>query len=179
MGQCQSQQATLLQSTFLYPNYFKIYFTLINLSSFEWRLRTVRHKNSRHVFCFSVKITCLAHEQISFIYFSWEQCVNDNSYYVIFIYWESPSIYLHEDVWGSGWINPRILDLGTSWRLVVSFTPRPLYIPYTLYSRLGEPQNRSGRRGGEKFYPYRDLNSELSAVQPVISRYTDCAIPAP
>jgi hypothetical protein len=33
----------------------------------------------------------------------------------------------HEDVWGSGCIDPRFLDLGTSWRWVVSFTPRPLY----------------------------------------------------
>jgi hypothetical protein len=33
----------------------------------------------------------------------------------------------NEDVWGSGGIDPRFLDLGTSWRWVVSFTPRPLY----------------------------------------------------
>jgi hypothetical protein len=30
-----------------------------------------------------------------------------------------------------------------------------------------------------KSYPYRDSNSDPSAVQPVASRYTDCAIPAP
>jgi hypothetical protein len=47
------------------------------------------------------------------------------------------------------------LDLGTRWRLVVSFTPRPLYprgkIPrYPLDRRLGGPQNRSGRRREEK-----------------------------
>jgi hypothetical protein len=29
--------------------------------------------------------------------------------------------------WGSEGIAPRILELGTRWRLVVSFTPRPLY----------------------------------------------------
>jgi hypothetical protein len=29
--------------------------------------------------------------------------------------------------WGSGGIAPRILDLSTRWRWVVSFTPRPLY----------------------------------------------------
>jgi hypothetical protein len=34
----------------------------------------------------------------------------------------------HEDVWGSGCKDPRILDLGTSWRWVVSFTLRPLYL---------------------------------------------------
>jgi hypothetical protein len=33
----------------------------------------------------------------------------------------------HEGVLGSGGIAPRILDLGTRWKWVVSFTPRPLY----------------------------------------------------
>jgi len=32
----------------------------------------------------------------------------------------------HEDVWRSGDIAPRILNLGTRWRCVVSFTRRPL-----------------------------------------------------
>jgi hypothetical protein len=54
---------------------------------------------------------------------------------------------------------------------VVSFTPLPLNPWYPLDRRLGGPQSRSG--------PYRDLNSGLSVVQPVASRYTDCAIPAP
>jgi hypothetical protein len=47
------------------------------------------------------------------------------------------------------------LDLGTSWRRVVSFTPRPLYprvksSRYPLDRRLGGPQNRSRRCGEEK-----------------------------
>jgi hypothetical protein len=33
----------------------------------------------------------------------------------------------HEDVLGSGCIHPRFLDLDTSWRGVVSRTPRRLY----------------------------------------------------
>jgi hypothetical protein len=28
---------------------------------------------------------------------------------------------------GSGYVDPRILDLGTRWRWMVRFTPRPLY----------------------------------------------------
>jgi hypothetical protein len=32
---------------------------------------------------------------------------------------------------------------------------------------------------GEKSFPYRDSNSDPSIVQPVASRCTDCAIPAP
>jgi hypothetical protein len=57
--------------------------------------------------------------------------------------------------WGSGGIAPFILDLGTRWRSVISFTPRPLYSQgknplYPLDRRLGGPQSRSGRGGEEK-----------------------------
>jgi hypothetical protein len=57
--------------------------------------------------------------------------------------------------WGNGGISPRILDLGTRWRWVVSFTQRPLYTQgkspwYPLDRRMGGPQSRSGRRGVEK-----------------------------
>jgi hypothetical protein len=46
-------------------------------------------------------------------------------------------------------------DLGTRWRRVVSFTPRPPYPQgnsprYPLDRRLGGPQIRSGRGGEEK-----------------------------
>jgi hypothetical protein len=56
---------------------------------------------------------------------------------------------------GSGGIAPRILDLGTRCRWVVSFTPRPLYLKgksrwYPLNRRLGGPQSRSGCSGEEK-----------------------------
>jgi hypothetical protein len=61
----------------------------------------------------------------------------------------------HEGVWGSGCIDPHFLNLGTSWRSVVSFTPLPLCpcgkCPrYPLDRRLGGPQSRSGRRGEDK-----------------------------
>jgi hypothetical protein len=63
---------------------------------------------------------------------------------------------------------------------VVSFTPLPLYSRYPLDKRLGGPQSRSGRFGEEKILaPYRDSNSDPSLVQPIVSRYTDCATPAP
>jgi hypothetical protein len=45
--------------------------------------------------------------------------------------------------WGSGGIAPRIRDLGTRWRWVVSFMPRPLHPRYPLDRRLGGPQSRS------------------------------------
>jgi hypothetical protein len=78
--------------------------------------------------------------------------------------------------WESGDIAPRILDLGTRRRWVVSFTPRPLYLPvkellYPLDRRLGGLQSRSGRGGEEK-------NSQLLSgleppmIQPVAQRYT-------
>jgi len=55
----------------------------------------------------------------------------------------------------NGWIEPRILNVGPSWRWVVSFTPRPLYprgknTGYPLNGRLGGSQVRSGRGDKEK-----------------------------
>jgi hypothetical protein len=46
-------------------------------------------------------------------------------------------------------MDPRFLDLGTSWKVVVSFTPRPLSLPGK-DERLGGPQSRSGRYGEVK-----------------------------
>jgi hypothetical protein len=82
---------------------------------------------------------------------------------------------------GSQYIHPRFLNLGTSWRWVVSFTHRSLYLlrkssRYPLDGRLGGPQNRSGWHA-QNSYHYRDSNSDPSIVQPVASHYTDWAIP--
>jgi hypothetical protein len=57
--------------------------------------------------------------------------------------------------WGSGGIAPCILDLGTRWKRVVSFTTRPLYPQeksprYPFERRLSGPQSRCGRVGEEK-----------------------------
>jgi hypothetical protein len=42
--------------------------------------------------------------------------------------WSNVNMCLrHEGVWGSGCIDPHFLNLGTSWRWVVSFMLRPLY----------------------------------------------------
>jgi hypothetical protein len=68
--------------------------------------------------------------------------------------------------WGGG-IAPSIIDLGSRWNRVVSFTPRPLYSlgkssSYPLDRRLGGPQSRSVRGGEEK-------NSQLlPALEPPI-----------
>jgi hypothetical protein len=84
--------------------------------------------------------------------------------------------------WGSGGIAPLILDLGTRWRFVVSFTPRPLYSQgkspwYPLDRRLGGPQSRSGRGGEDKIpSPCRKSNPRTPIVQPLGQRYTDWAI---
>jgi hypothetical protein len=90
----------------------------------------------------------------------------------------------HEGVWGSWCIDPLFLDLDTSWRWLVSFTPLPLYsrgksLRYPLDRRLGGPQSRSGRSGEEKIlHPTKTRNSDPSVVQPVASHYIDYDIPA-
>jgi hypothetical protein len=58
----------------------------------------------------------------------------------------------------SGCIDSHFLDLGTSWRWLVSFTllllyPRWKNRRYPLHRRLGGPQDRIRRRGEEKFFP--------------------------
>jgi hypothetical protein len=51
---------------------------------------------------------------------------------------------------------------------------------YPFDTRLGGPQIRSERQEGVKILdPTGTRNSDPSVVQPVASRYTDCAIPAP
>jgi hypothetical protein len=68
----------------------------------------------------------------------------------------------HEDVWGSGCIDPRTLDLDTSWESVVKFMRRSLYPRgknplYPLDARLSGPQSRSGRRRKEDILSLRGL----------------------
>jgi hypothetical protein len=84
----------------------------------------------------------------------------------------------HEDLWETGCIDPRFLDLGTSWRWVISFTPR------LLYPRGKEPAVPVQGAGwttwrNEDSWPYRDSNSELFRRAVVASRHTDSAIRAP
>jgi hypothetical protein len=73
-----------------------------------------------------------------------------------------------------------ILDLGTRWRRMVGFTPRPLYsrgnfLRYPLDRRLVEPQSRSGRCGEEENLAPAGIPSP--AVQPAARSYTDRAGP--
>jgi hypothetical protein len=78
--------------------------------------------------------------------------------------------------WGSGGIAPRIPDLSTRCRWVVSFTPWPLYpqgksLWYPLERRLGGTQSRFERGGEEKIsQPLPGL--EPLIIQPVAQRYT-------
>jgi hypothetical protein len=71
-----------------------------------------------------------------------------------------------------------------NWRWMVSFTALPLYPRsknprYILGERLGRPQNRSGRCGGEKILdPIGTLTQTPRSSISVASRYTDWAIPA-
>jgi hypothetical protein len=89
-----------------------------------------------------------------------------------------------EGVWGSGCLDPHFLDLGTSWRCVVSFTPLALYPRgksrrQSLGRRLGGPQPAYTTWRKERSSPYRDLNSNPSFGHPVASHYTASTISAP
>jgi hypothetical protein len=94
------------------------------------------------------------------------------SYPCVFFNW-APH---YEGVLESGGIAPRIIDIGSRWRWVVSFTPRPLYPQgksplYPLDRRLGGPQSRSGR-GGEEKNSQHIPGLEPPIIQPVAQRYT-------
>jgi hypothetical protein len=68
------------------------------------------------------------------------------------------------------------LDLGTRLRWEVSFTPGERAPRYPLDRRLGGPQCRSGHWRREKSCT---AGNRTRAVEPVASRYTDWALPAP
>jgi hypothetical protein len=83
------------------------------------------------------------------------------------------------------WMYDRhFLDLGTSWRWVVSFTPRPLYPRErdtgTHFIRgLVDPRAGLDDMEKRKFFTLPGLElPPLLVVQPVASCYTDWAIPA-
>lgn len=72
-----------------------------------------------------------------------------------------------------------IFDIGSILRWVLRFRPRPLYFQYPSDRRLDRIQNQSALNGkGKHSCPFRDLNSDLLAAQPVASCYIACAIPA-
>jgi len=86
--------------------------------------------------------------------------------------------------WGSGSITPRLLNLGTRWRWVVSFTLRPLYPRrespwYSLNRRIGGPQSRSGRGciNEKKSLLLPEIQLRSSSPQP--NHYTDMCYPHP
>jgi hypothetical protein len=71
-----------------------------------------------------------------------------------------------------------ILDLGTSWRWVVCFTPWPLYPHYPLLGDRVGPRISLDDMERRKSYVYQDSNSDPLAVLPVASRCTDWAVVA-
>jgi hypothetical protein len=107
---------------------------------------------------------------------SWSWPLTDNS---LCFNWERR----HERVLGIGGMAPRILGLGTRWRWVISFTPRPLHPQgkcpwYPLDRRLGGPQSRSGRgvKGRNSQPPAGTRTPPHQARSPALYQWT---IPAP
>jgi hypothetical protein len=82
----------------------------------------------------------------------------------------------HEGALGNRDIAPRILELGTRWRWVVSFKRRPLYPQeksrrHPLDRSLGGPQSRSGSGCTEKnSQPLPEIEPPI--IQPVAQCYT-------
>jgi hypothetical protein len=73
---------------------------------------------------------------------------------------------------GSRGTAPLILNLGTRWRWVVNFTPRPLYPRkehwYPLHKRLSRPQSRSEHSDEEKnFNPLHVAHRRKFCRKPV------------
>jgi hypothetical protein len=80
---------------------------------------------------------------------------------------------------GSGSVVPRIIDLVSRGKWVVSFTPGQLNPRVPIGQEVGwapEPVWRTWR--GEKYSPYWESISAPSAIHPAASRYTDYVIPA-
>jgi hypothetical protein len=78
--------------------------------------------------------------------------------------------------------NSTILDLGTRWLWMVSFTHRPLYSRrktslYPLDRKLGGPHNRVWTLWRRDKY-FAPSGNRTPAAQPVAHRYTDWAIPS-
>jgi hypothetical protein len=73
-------------------------------------------------------------------------------------------------------VEPRFLDLSTSWRWVVSFTPRPLYPRYPLDKRFVDPRASLYDMEKWKFDLTGTRTPTPPVVQPIASRYTDWAM---
>jgi hypothetical protein len=81
---------------------------------------SLNHNAASHTFSFQLFRTKLfSRWQLLLIQIPTVYCISNTI--KLFLY------LCHEGVWRSECIDPHFLDLGTSWKWVVSFTPRPLY----------------------------------------------------
>jgi hypothetical protein len=85
----------------------------------------------------------------------------------------------HEDACDRSCIDSLSFGFSTTWRWTVSFTILPLYLLYPLNGRLGGPHSQYGRNGEVTNLDPTGTRTQLRVVEPVASRYTDWANPAP
>jgi hypothetical protein len=110
-----------------------------------WKIMHFRDCSVRNFYHYKVA-TSLTWFKIEFSGGHWYLFVFNHQGFVSKLFCKGKVVPVLKDVWGSGSIAPRILDPGTRWRWVVSFTSRPLYHQgkssrYQLDRRIGGPQN--------------------------------------
>jgi hypothetical protein len=92
------------------------------------------HEENSHLYNTFISVHILAEAPYQFILHTFSMISTEYFYlWCTFICniklslcWTNYALH-HESVWGSGYIDPYFIDLGTSWRWAVSFTLRPLY----------------------------------------------------
>jgi hypothetical protein len=114
-----------------------------------WGCQPIPSSETKHLWGLRVTLLLLSEQSTSLFQ---KPVLQDQGFYSWFPSLKVKSQYLTnwavrcDGVWGSGCIDPYYLDLGTSWRWVVSFTPQLLYHQkkspwYPLDRRLGGPQD--------------------------------------
>jgi hypothetical protein len=144
---CQQSLCCLLLSSFLFGLFFdlkkpEIYCPETSVDFHRTTRRYILERITLRLFTLS----CDTYSEPG----DWREVKNIGPYWI-----NKGRALRHEGVWRSGCIDPHFLELGISWRWIVSFTIPPFYPRgkkpwYPSDRRLSGPYSWSGRRGEEK-----------------------------